>query len=122
MKVPLVDLRASFLPIREEVLRQFDAILSRMDLFLGANVQSFEHEFAVYCEVDHGIGVSSGTDALFAARVCDPLQDDSPEHRGRDGHCPNGKSKLAVRIACTVLRHDRKGAAPHGRPYAGCGR
>ncbi len=67
MKVPLVDLRASFLPIREEVLRQFDAILSRMDLFLGPNVQSFEREFAAYCEVDHGIGVSSGTDALFAA-------------------------------------------------------
>ncbi len=72
MKVPLVDLRASFLPIRKEVLRQFDAILSQMNLFLGPNVQAFEREFAAYCEVDHGISVSSGTDALFAAlRACD---------------------------------------------------
>lgn len=67
MVVPLVDLRAAFLPIRDEVLREFDAILKDMNLLLGPNVQAFEREFASYCGVSHGIAVSSGTDALFAA-------------------------------------------------------
>ncbi len=67
MKVPLVDLRASFAPIREQVLAEFDAILGDMTLFLGPNVQAFEREFASYCGVEHGVSVSSGTDALLAA-------------------------------------------------------
>ena len=65
--IPLVDLRAAFLPIRDEVLQQFSEILADMNLLLGRNVQSFEDEFSSYCEVPHGIGVSSGTDALFSA-------------------------------------------------------
>ena len=67
MIVPLVDLRAAFLPIRDEVLREFDAILKDMNLLLGPNVQAFEREFASYCGASHGIAVSNGTDALFAA-------------------------------------------------------
>jgi dTDP-4-amino-4,6-dideoxygalactose transaminase len=72
VKVPLVDLRASYLPIREPLLRSFDAILDGMQLFLGPNVQAFEKEFAAYCEAAHGIGLSNGTDAISAAlRACD---------------------------------------------------
>ena len=72
MGVPLVDLRASYLPIREELLADFDRILDGMDLLLGANVRAFEEEFAAYCDVEHGVGVSSGTDALSVAlRACD---------------------------------------------------
>ena len=72
MGVPLVDLRASYLPIREELLADFDRILNGMDLLLGANVRAFEAEFAAYCGVEHGVGVSSGTDALSVAlRACD---------------------------------------------------
>jgi dTDP-4-amino-4,6-dideoxygalactose transaminase len=67
--IPLVDLRASFLPIRDDVLREFGAVLDRMQLLLGENVQAFEREFAAYCDVEHGVGVSSGTDALAAALV-----------------------------------------------------
>jgi len=67
MKVPLVDLRASLTPIKEQLFVQFDVILEGMNLFLGPNVQAFEREFSDFCEVDHGIGVSNGTDALFVA-------------------------------------------------------
>ena len=67
MKVPLVDLRASYLPIREALLAEFDEILMGMELFLGPNVRAFEEEFAAHCEATHGVGVSSGTDALYAA-------------------------------------------------------
>ncbi|MAE62889.1 MAG: erythromycin biosynthesis sensory transduction protein eryC1 [Phycisphaeraceae bacterium] len=67
MKVPLVDLRASLTPIREELFRRFEQTLDDMQLFLGPNVRGLEQEFAAYCEVEHGLGVSSGTDALSLA-------------------------------------------------------
>jgi dTDP-4-amino-4,6-dideoxygalactose transaminase len=65
--VPLVVLRAAFAPVREQAMREFEAILDRMDLFLGPNLRAFETEFAAHCEVEYGIGVSNGTDAVFAA-------------------------------------------------------
>ena len=67
MKVPLVDLRASLTPIKDELFEQLEKTLEGMNLFLGPNVQALEHEFAEYCRVQHGIGVSSGTDALSLA-------------------------------------------------------
>jgi dTDP-4-amino-4,6-dideoxygalactose transaminase len=67
--VPLVDLRASFAPIRDEVFRAFDEVFASMDLLDGPNLRAFEREFAAYCETPHGVAVSSGTSALFAALV-----------------------------------------------------
>lgn len=34
-------------------------------LILGRNVKEFEEKFAAYCGVHYGVGVNSGTDALF---------------------------------------------------------
>ena len=71
MKIPLVDLRAAHAPIQEALAGELDATFDNMQLLLGPNVQAFEREFAAYCAAAHGIGVSSGTDALFAAlRAC----------------------------------------------------
>ena len=67
LRVPLVDLRASYRRIREELLPELDAALGGMQLFLGPNVQQLERDFAAFCEAPHGVGVSSGTDALWAA-------------------------------------------------------
>ncbi len=67
MNVPLVDLRAAFEPVREQVFREFAAILDGMQLFQGPNTRAFEEEFAAYCGAAHGLGVSNGTDALLAA-------------------------------------------------------
>jgi len=65
--VPLIDLKAQFQPIKEEVLKEFESIFESMYLFLGKNVQALEKEFAEYCDCAHGIGVGSGTDALHLA-------------------------------------------------------
>jgi len=71
MIVKLVDLKAGYAAIRSELLSEIDRVLGQMDLFLGSNVQAFEKDFAAYCGSAHGIGLSSGTDALYAAlRAC----------------------------------------------------
>ncbi len=69
MTVPLVDLRAAFEPVREQVFREFETILDGMQLFEGRNAVAFEREFADYCGAAHGLGIANGTDALFAALV-----------------------------------------------------
>lgn len=72
MQIPLVDLRAQYQTIRDEVLLAFEEVLDNMQLFLGPQARAFEHEFAAYCTCEYGIGVSSGTDALtLALRACD---------------------------------------------------
>jgi len=71
MNVPLVDLRASFLPIKDRVLEEFGKILDGMELFLGPQCRAFEAEFTAFCEARHGVAVSNGTDAIIAAlRAC----------------------------------------------------
>lgn len=69
--IPLVDLKAGYEPLKDEIQQAWTEVLSSMRLFLGPNVQSFESEFARYCNVEHAIGVSDGTNALhLALRAC----------------------------------------------------
>jgi len=72
MKVPLVDLHAQYLPLKSEIMAAFEEILESMQLFLGPRQRAFEQTFATYCGCQHGVGVSSGTDALaLALRACE---------------------------------------------------
>jgi dTDP-4-amino-4,6-dideoxygalactose transaminase len=64
MNIPLVDLRAQYGPLKDDISRGMEQVLDSMYLFLGKNVQAFEREFAQFCGVNHGIGVSDGTTAL----------------------------------------------------------
>ena len=50
---------------KEEILDAIQGVLASGSLILGDNVKLFEQEFAGYCGVRYGIGVNSGTDALF---------------------------------------------------------
>jgi dTDP-4-amino-4,6-dideoxygalactose transaminase len=65
--IPLVDLKAQYRTIREEVRAAMDDVLENMQLNLGPNVQAFDREFAAFCGAKHAIGVGSGTDALQLA-------------------------------------------------------
>lgn len=67
MVVPLVDLKAQYRPLREEIERSIHRVLDDMDLMLGENVQALEKEFASFCDARFGVGVGSGTDALHLA-------------------------------------------------------
>jgi dTDP-4-amino-4,6-dideoxygalactose transaminase len=64
MSIPLVDLRKQYAPLKDEILTGIGRVLEGMQLFLGENVQALEKEFAEFCGVPYGIGVSDGTNAL----------------------------------------------------------
>lgn len=64
MNIPLVDLKAQYRPLKDEILERIAGVLDGMWLFLGENVKGIEREFADFCGVKHGIGVSDGTAAL----------------------------------------------------------
>jgi len=66
-RIPLVDLAAQYRalgPALEEAARR---VLASTRYILGPEVESFEREFAAFCEVPHAIGVANGTDALELA-------------------------------------------------------
>ena len=66
-EIPLVDLRAQYATIRDEVRPAIDEVLESMQLTIGPNVRAFDEEWAAYCGTKHAIGVGSGTDALQLA-------------------------------------------------------
>ena len=69
--IPLVDLKAQYATIRDEVRQAIDEVLDSMQLTIGPNVRAFDKEWAEYCGTTHAIGVGSGTDALqLAIRAC----------------------------------------------------
>ncbi|HEY2683510.1 MAG TPA: DegT/DnrJ/EryC1/StrS family aminotransferase [Steroidobacteraceae bacterium] len=65
--VPLLDLKAQYAQIRDEVLPVIEAVCAEQRFILGAHVTGLEAEIASYCQSKHGVGVSSGTDALLLA-------------------------------------------------------
>ena len=67
MTIPLWDYRAEYEAERTDILDAVDQVMRSGQLILGDSVRSFERELAAYCGVDHGVGVNSGTDALFLA-------------------------------------------------------
>ena len=66
-EIPLVDLRAQYATIRDEILEAIASTLDGMHLYLGPQQQAFEEEFARFCQCREAIGVSNGTDALEVA-------------------------------------------------------
>jgi len=65
--VPLVDLKRPHAAIAEDLAEEFERIFSGMRLFLGPNVQTFQHDFAEYVGSKHCVGVSDGTEAIYLA-------------------------------------------------------
>lgn len=62
MRFAALDLQHA--SIKAELRDAFDRLLGSSAFTLGAEVEQFEQEFARYSEVDHCVGVSSGTAAL----------------------------------------------------------
>ncbi len=67
MRVPLLDLKAQYATIRQEVREAVDRVFESQQFILGAEVTALEEAVAPYVGARHGVGMSSGTDALLAA-------------------------------------------------------
>ena len=67
MKVPYFDLKNQYGSLRDEILGALDRVCGDASFILGAEVSTFEAEFASYCEVAHCVAVNSGTSALHLA-------------------------------------------------------
>ncbi|MFQ5601083.1 MAG: DegT/DnrJ/EryC1/StrS family aminotransferase [Candidatus Krumholzibacteriia bacterium] len=67
VRVPLVDLRAQYAAIRDEVEPVLLELCGSQSFVLGSEVESLETEIADYVRAAHGIGCASGTDGLILA-------------------------------------------------------
>jgi dTDP-4-amino-4,6-dideoxygalactose transaminase len=67
--IPLLDLKAQYAPIREEIRAAIDHVADSQMFILGPEVEALEHEVAAYSQCQFGIGMSSGTDALLATMM-----------------------------------------------------
>jgi len=63
--VPALDLKAQYQSIRDEIDQAVRAVVENQYFILGPEVSGLESEVAEYCGVAHGIGCSSGSDALL---------------------------------------------------------
>jgi dTDP-4-amino-4,6-dideoxygalactose transaminase/predicted dehydrogenase len=63
--IPLVDLKAQFEGIEEEVKEAISQVLKQTNFILGEPVAQFEKSFAEFCGAKYCVGVASGTDALY---------------------------------------------------------
>lgn len=63
--VPFVDLTRQFKEIEDEIISAARRVFEKGRFILGEEVSAFEEEFSHYCGVRYGVGVNSGTDALY---------------------------------------------------------
>ncbi len=69
--VPFVDLSFQHQPLQAQIDQAMHGVLQRGDFILGASVAEFEAAFAAVCQVQYGVGVACGTDAIaLGLRAC----------------------------------------------------
>jgi len=75
--INFVDLKRQYNPIKDEIDKAINEVISETDFILGRAVSIFEEKFSKFCGTKYCLGVSSGTDALhLALKVCDIKEGD----------------------------------------------
>jgi dTDP-4-amino-4,6-dideoxygalactose transaminase len=67
MNVPLLDLQAQYVSLRDDLQRAVERVMSSQRFVLGDEVRGLENSIAGYCSTKHAIGCASGSDALLLA-------------------------------------------------------
>ena len=67
MQVPLLDLKPQYRALKAEIDAAIERVCDAQAFILGPGVRELESAVAAYSGCTHGIGMSSGTDALLAA-------------------------------------------------------
>lgn len=67
MRVPLLDLKAQLTAIEAEIKEAIEEVVDSTRYIMGPKIEELEQKIAEYIGVEHGVGVSSGTDALLVS-------------------------------------------------------
>src|SRR5919199_739215 len=67
MKVPLLDLQAQYMTLRDEMREAALRVLDSQQFVLGPEVRALESELADYTGAKHAVTCASGSDALLLA-------------------------------------------------------
>ncbi len=65
MNIPLLDLKAQYETIKEQVLAATMEVYESQRFILGPKAEDLENKIAAYTQARYAVGVSSGTDALL---------------------------------------------------------
>lgn len=64
MRIPLLDLQAQYLTIKEEINEAIQNVLNSSVYILGPQMKTLEKEIAAFCGTKEAVAVANGTDAL----------------------------------------------------------
>ncbi|OGW80527.1 MAG: transcriptional regulator [Omnitrophica bacterium RIFCSPLOWO2_12_FULL_44_17] len=73
MHIPLLDLKAQYDSIKQELDQAVHRVIESQKFILGPDVESCETAVAQYCKTRFACGISSGTDALIIALMCENI-------------------------------------------------
>ncbi len=65
MSVPMLDLKAQYQSIKDEVLARMMDVIERQQFIMGPEIEELEQQVAALSHARHGIACASGTDALL---------------------------------------------------------
>ncbi len=68
-QIPLIDLKAQYRSIQQDIERAFHRVIGSSTFILGEEVRVFEEAFAAFTGATHCLGVGSGTAALHLAML-----------------------------------------------------
>lgn len=69
IQVPLLDLKAQYVPIKDDIHAAINTVVESQHFILGPTVQELENDIASYCHAKHAIGCASGSDAILLAML-----------------------------------------------------
>lgn len=73
MQVPLLDLKAQYATIKNELLAAINQVMESQHFILGPKVEECEKAIAQYSNCKFAVGVTSGSDALLACLMAENI-------------------------------------------------
>ncbi|MBU1853238.1 MAG: DegT/DnrJ/EryC1/StrS family aminotransferase [Candidatus Omnitrophica bacterium] len=67
MKIDIFTFNRQYEDIKDEIRGPLEEVIKSGQFILGKDVGLFEQAFSAYCNMKYGVGLNSGTDALFLA-------------------------------------------------------
>ena len=65
--VPLLDLKAQYETLRDEIEPVVRDVIESQWFIVGPNVSQLEEDISKYCHASHAVGCASGSDAILLA-------------------------------------------------------